>query len=293
MFSIKPVVQDYWDWRAAGNFLFGGTGSGLMIVLAFAALLGGVSFPLPALIALAFVGAGLFLVWLEIGKPWRFLNVFRNPFTSWMSREAYAAAFLTLAGLAAAWTGSAALIALAAALGAVFLFCQARILHASRGIPAWRDSSVLPVIFATGIAEGTALAALILLAEPSRPAWLLPLLLIALFVRALTFFQYRKRMSDGRAPVAVVRRLARISTTVWTLAFAVPAALVVIAMAVPALAPIATAIAAICAVFGGWHVKFNIVRKLAHVQGLAIERMPVRGTPGIATPSAHPGWQRD
>ena len=286
MFSIKPVVQDYWDWRAAGNFLFGGTGSGLMIVLAFAALLGGVSFPLPALIALAFVGAGLFLVWLEIGKPWRFLNVFRNPFTSWMSREAYAAAFLTLAGLAAAWTGSAA-------LGAVFLFCQARILHASRGIPAWRDSSVLPVIFATGIAEGTALAALILLAEPSRPAWLLPLLLIALFVRALTFFQYRKRMSDGRAPVAVVRRLARISTTVWTLAFAVPAALVVIAMAVPALAPIATAIAAICAVFGGWHVKFNIVRKLAHVQGLAIERMPVRGTPGIATPSAHPGWQRD
>ena len=293
MFSIKPVVQDYWDWRAAGNFLFGGTGSGLMIVLAFAALLGGVSFPLPALIALAFVGAGLFLVWLEIGKPWRFLNVFRNPFTSWMSREAYAAAFLTLTGLAAAWTGSAALIALAAALGAVFLFCQARILHASRGIPAWRDSSVLPVIFATGIAEGTALAALILLAEPSRPAWLLPLLLIALFVRALTFFQYRKRMSDGRAPVAVVRRLARISTTVWTLAFAVPAALVVIAMAVPALAPIATAIAAICAVFGGWHVKFNIVRKLAHVQGLAIERMPVRGTPGIATPSAHPGWQRD
>lgn len=293
MFSIKPVVQDYWDWRAAGNFLFGGTGSGLMIVLAFAALLGGVSFPLPALIALAFVGAGLFLVWLEIGKPWRFLNVFRNPFTSWMSREAYAAAFLTLAGLAAIWMGTPALIALAAALGAVFLFCQARILHASRGIPAWRDSSVLPVIFATGIAEGTALAALILLAEPSRPAWLLPLLLIALFVRALTFFQYRKRMSDGRAPVAVVRRLARISTTVWTLAFAVPAALVVIAMAVPALAPIATAIAAICAVFGGWHVKFNIVRKLAHVQGLAIERMPVRGTPGIATPSAHPGWQRD
>lgn len=291
MFSIRPAIQDYWDWRAAGNFIFGGTGSGLMIVLAFAASLAPIPFALPALIALAFVGAGLFLVWLEIGKPWRFLNVFRNPFTSWMSREAYAAAALTLAGLAAIVWGTPALIWLAALLAAVFLFCQARILHASRGIPAWRDSAVLPLIFATGITEGAALAVLVFMVAAPLPGWLLALLALALAARALAYFAYASRMRDGRAPTAVVKRLGSIAVTVWVLAVTVPLVLAIIAWAVPAIVAPAAALAAICAILGGWHIKYNIVRKLGHVQGLAVERMPVRGTSGVATASAHPGWR--
>jgi phenylacetyl-CoA:acceptor oxidoreductase subunit 2 len=293
MFSIRPAIQDYWDWRAAGNFIFGGTGSGLMIVLAFAASLAAIPFAVPALVALAFVGAGLFLVWLEIGKPWRFLNVFRNPFTSWMSREAYAAGALTLAGLAAVLWGTPALIWLAALLAAVFLFCQARILHASRGIPAWRDGAVLPVIFATGIAEGAALAVLVLMAVAPLPGWLIALLVLALAARALAYYAYASRMRDGRAPTAVVKRINSIGGTVWVLAVAIPLVLAIIAWAMPATAAIAAPLAAICAILGGWHIKYNIVRKLAHVQGLSIERMPVRGTSGAPTLSAHPGWRGD
>ncbi len=45
-------------------------------------------------LAMAFVGAGLFCVWLEIGRPWRFLNVFRHPARSWMTREAIIAIVL-------------------------------------------------------------------------------------------------------------------------------------------------------------------------------------------------------
>ncbi len=63
--------------------MFGGAGSGLLLIAAFASFPGA---PLPLALGLAFVGAGLGLVWLEIGRPWRALNVYFRPQASWMSR---------------------------------------------------------------------------------------------------------------------------------------------------------------------------------------------------------------
>lgn len=301
MFSVAPIVQDYWDWRAAGNFIFGGTGSGLIFVLAF--MTGtiapdGLDLVLSLIVGLAFVGAGLFLVWLEIGKPWRFLNVFRNPFTSWMSREAIAAAALfavALIAAALAFLGAPqpALVWLAAALAVVFLFCQARILHASRGIPAWRDGAVLPLIMATGLVEGVAAMSLIGLLFHGLSAGLQWVLLAALAARAAAYHVYRRRMSGGRAPDAVASRLRDINGTVWAVAALAPAALAVAALATlsaaPALAAVAAAAGALCAIWAGWYIKYNVVRRLAHVQGLAVRHMPVRGT-GRAGAPAQPGW---
>lgn len=301
MFSVAPIVQDHWDWRAAGNFIFGGTGSGLIVTLAFAmgpAGLAGPALIWALLIGLAFVGGGLFLVWLEIGKPWRFLNVFRNPFTSWMSREAYAAMVLFALALAAAglvWLGrpQPVLVWLAALAGLVFLYCQARILHASRGIPAWRDGAVTPLIAATGLVEGISAMALILLVLQGVAGWLLWALLVALAARALAYDIYRRRLTDGRAPDAVVNRLKAINGTVWSLALVAPLALTIVALATtgtaPLLAALAAAAAALCAMWAGWYTKYNIVRRLAHMQGLAVRHMPVRGT-GKAGAPAQPGW---
>jgi len=135
--GVAPAQQGSWDWRATGNFAGGGTGSGLLLMAALVHSQGAAAAAL-ALLGTALIAAGLGLVWLEIGRPWRFLNVYRNPFTSWMSREAWlATALLPLALAAVAWRSDA--LALAAALLALaFLYSQARILGASRGIPAWR-----------------------------------------------------------------------------------------------------------------------------------------------------------
>ena len=38
-----------------------------------------------------------------------------------------------------------------------FLFCQAMILQAAKGIPAWRANWVVPLILTTGFAEGCGL----------------------------------------------------------------------------------------------------------------------------------------
>lgn len=81
MKRFNSVLQTNWDWRAAGNFMFGGTGSSLLLMTAAA------TYPespplLLGLASLLFVGLGLLLVWLEMGRPWRFLNVFYHPHTS-------------------------------------------------------------------------------------------------------------------------------------------------------------------------------------------------------------------
>ena len=107
--GVAPWHQTSWDWRAAANFICGGAGSGLVALGVLAGLAG--SGPLlPALFAgLMLVGFGLLCVWAEIGRPWRFLNVFSKPATSWMSREAWAAVALFASGggaLILGWAGA-------------------------------------------------------------------------------------------------------------------------------------------------------------------------------------------
>jgi DMSO reductase anchor subunit len=60
--------------------------------------------------------------------------------------------------LAAVWFGGGVFVGMAALLGVLFLYCQGRILQASKGIPAWREPKIVPLILATGFVEGAGLA---------------------------------------------------------------------------------------------------------------------------------------
>src|ERR1035437_6303725 len=88
-----PWHQRNWDLRAAGNFVFGGAGAGLIFFAAIAQAFGA-AYVAPALLGLALVGAGLLCVWAEIGRPLRAMNVCRHASTSWMTREAMVAPLL-------------------------------------------------------------------------------------------------------------------------------------------------------------------------------------------------------
>lgn len=288
MISISPSIQSNWDWRAAGNFVCGGSGTGLLAITAIAA------WERPQLIqpaiaaSLALVGLGLFLVWLEIGKTWRFANVFRNPATSWMSREAWTALALFACGGLAFLLVSPALTTLAALFGLVFLFCQARMLHASRGIPAWRDPSIQPLVFATGLSEGAGLLLAGTALVGTAPAWLPAGLLALVALRAVAMVVYTKRLLDRRAPLAVRRSLIEALAVVLVLGGLLPAVALAIS---PYGGAVAFAAAGLLAAAAGWTLKYAILRKLSFHQGFAIEHVPARGAPssGIAS---HPGWSR-
>lgn len=277
MTRFATILQGHWDWRAAGNFLLGGAGSALLAWSALAAV-GGAVTPWPMLLALALVGAGLACVWLEIGRPWRALNVFRHPQRSWMTREGLVATFAFALGLGAAVTGGVALLIAAGVAGLAFLYCQARILAAAKGVPAWREPAIVPLIVVTGLAEGIALLALFVAAGGARAAWL-PWTLAALaLLRVFTWRHYRGRLAASGAPATTQSRLARIDPlpvgSGW-----VTAVLAVGAALAPAPADaILLALAGLAAVIGGWAMKFTIVTRAAHLQGYAFGRLR-RGHP--------------
>ena len=89
--GVEPMQQQHWDWKAAGNFIYGGIGSGLFVFTAVASLRYGELAPL-GWAALGFIALGLFLVLLKIGRPLRSIYVLRQPQRSWMAREAWIAA---------------------------------------------------------------------------------------------------------------------------------------------------------------------------------------------------------
>ena len=300
MSGPEPYLQTYWDWRAAGNFMFGGTGSGLMVAGAAAALFE-VEATIPALAALAAVGAGLGLVWLEIGRRLRAMNVFRHPRMSWMTRESYAALLLFAAGLAGAWTNDPAVMVLAGAAALLFLYCQGRVLKAAKGIPVWREPRIVALIAATGLVEGVGAALVValvlnltgLLADAAyrdvfRSAGSLALAIL-LVARMIAWQRYWQRVADN-APVAAVAVLRRLQP--WFLWLGHLAALVCLALgaSVPALADALLAAAALLAGLAGWWLKFSLVTRAAYTQGFAIARRPARGPRDSGGAGAKPDW---
>jgi len=265
-----PWVQRHWDWRAAGNFIGGGAGSGLIL---FAALGDTQGAPLVAALlgGLALVGAGLLCVWLEIGRPWRALNVFVNLRTSWMSREAAVAALLVPVTLAAA-AGIPLARALAVVLAGAFLFAQSRILRAARGIPAWRAPLAAPLVVVTGLVEGGGLWLAIgaLSGAPTPPlAWVWAALLIARF---LLWPAYVRPL-----PERARRALEPAGRTLRWLGTALPFALIALDAMRPGPATAWLALAGVAAALTGSRVKHALVTRASFNQGFALARLPVRG----------------
>lgn len=289
-FGPRPWQQTSWDARAAANFMAGGAGSGLIVA---AAVGGG---PLWAFaLGAAIVAGGLLCVWAEIGRPWRALNVFFNARRSWMTREAMVAPPTLLLALAAA-LGLPAAAGLAAACALAFVYCQARILRAARGIPAWREPALVPLIVATALAEGGGLwLALAALGggAASAAAWaaLAPLLLVRLGLWA----RWRGRLKAApRALAAIEDAGGRLQAASW---LAASLAVVALALPLPPRLEAAAALAAgLLAAAGGAWFKFTLVTRAAFNQGFTVARLPVRGTrrgaamaSAVASTPARPG----
>lgn len=264
-FGPRPWLQAHWDARAAANFILGGAGAGLLA--AWALLSPAAQSPDWrgfALAGIVLIAAGLGAVWLEIGRKLRAVHVFFNPRTSWMSREAFVAVLVFALVIAALLLDAPGWARVAAFAALLFVWCQGRILRASKGIPAWRLPQVVPLIVTTGLAEG---AGLYLLVRPEPlPATLLALLVIA---RALAWSRYRTafQKSPGSHTLEGANKWLMQLGTVVPLALALASYFV----------PYAGMLAGLAAVATGWHLKFLLVTRAAYNQGFALPRLPVRG----------------
>lgn len=265
--AVNPTRQRYWDWRAAGNFICGGTGTGLVIASALAWATGASSW-FTLLVGLGFVGLGLLFVWLEIGRPWRAINVFFHPQTSWMTREALLGPPLMASGAAALFLDFR-FVVLAAVFAAGYLYCQARMLHASRGIPAWCQKEVPLLIIATGLAEG---AGLYLVIAKSSAA-MIAAALAAGIMREILRELYRRGLIRAKAPAGTLAWFSRPAET--ALSAARLAAIILLAFALAGWST--AALGGLLAVVTGWGFKFMLVTQAAFNRGPVLPCTPVRG----------------
>jgi phenylacetyl-CoA:acceptor oxidoreductase subunit 2 len=289
MRSVEPWHQTPWDWRAAAQFICGGTGAGLLLFTALAAWVDPAWLGRTGLAATGFFCLGLLSVWIKLGRRWRALFVFFNPRTSWMTREAMLAGPLIGLALIAVFFQSPPLATAAAAVGLGFLYAQARMLKEARGVPAWREPRMLPLIYFTGLAEGASLmmAATALFGSPGE--WL-PIALALLLVARLSLWMiYRRTLSaPGAAPVATVEVLDRAHANLVAL-HALPLVTLLLSWIVPGVDGAVALFAGISGLLGGWHLKFTLIARAAFNQGFALVRTPAR-SPGYAGPGVKPGW---
>lgn len=276
-FGPDPWHQTSWDARAAGNFVCGGMGSGLIVFTVLFGATGPVRAAL-LLAGLSLVGLGLFCVSLELGRPLRALNVFRNPLTSWMAREAWVSALLAPACLAAA-VGIAGAAWLALLLALTFVYCQARLLQAAKGIPAWHEPLLVPLVVSTGLVEG---AGVFLLTTALTGAATMPLLFVfgvLLIARAFVWLAYRRRLA-GKAAQGALLALDHAGRVLQLAGTAAPAVLVAgIAAGLVAdaiMLPLAAA-AGLLAALAGSYLKFTLVTRAGFNQGFTLPHLPVRG----------------
>jgi len=275
-YGPRPWIQLHWDARAALNFILGGTGSGFILFAAFVPLSPHQS-RAALLIGLALVAAGLTAVWMETGRKLRAVHVFFNPMTSWMTRESFVALALFASGTATLWTGAPQLAVLTAAIAVGFIYCQGRILRASKGIPAWREPTITWLIFWTAVAEGAGLFLIFsAFAGVPVPTPVGGGLVLAVVARGVAWSVYRRRVEADLVPKARAA-LELAGRQLYQLGAIVPLALLVTGGALSSFATGAAVLAGIAALGAGWRFKFVLVMRAAYNQGFALPRVPVRG----------------
>ena len=290
--GVEPWHQQHWDWKAAGNFLTGGVGSGLFAAATLAALMGFPVVPLGLLAALL-IAIGLFLVFLKIGRRLRSIFVLRQPGRSWMSREAWVAGGFFPLAMLAILTDEAIWWTLAGVLALAFLYCQARILEQAKAIPTWRASTIVPVIALSGLAEGAGafLIATATLFELGSLSTVTAVVTGGLVVaRDVAWRTHRRGLDIDGALTLALEALDGLRPVSLALGLIVPVVGIVIGLIAPPAAPILYVIAGVAAMVSGLWYKFVLVTRAGYNQGYALRHTPTRGE-GAIGPAVKPGWK--
>jgi DMSO reductase anchor subunit len=154
---LPAIAQRLWGWPAVVNLAAGGLGAGLYLAFAVAGTPGIARWLAPALVL-----AGFAAVAAEAGRPLRGGRVLARVRTSWMSRELWL-------GTAFALAAALGLVPLAAPAAAALALAQGMILREARGVPAW-SVPVMPVLFLTSaLVSGAGLWLLLEVAGGRQP----------------------------------------------------------------------------------------------------------------------------
>jgi phenylacetyl-CoA:acceptor oxidoreductase subunit 2 len=207
-----------------------------------------------------------------------------------MTRETYFVALFYPAVVADLLWPHAALHLVVAASAAGFLMSQALILHAAKGIPAWRAPLIPWMLIATGLFEGTGLLALATVVLDGRVATASGLAvtgLVLALVNAGLWLGYRNTARARGIRLLARNALGTVTPALHGIGHALPAVLFGAALFAVWSGPAPLALAGIGAVAGGIIWKFAVITRACHQQGYAVPMMPRRGSGARAAPARY------
>ncbi|MFN0304230.1 MAG: 4Fe-4S dicluster domain-containing protein [Burkholderiales bacterium] len=290
----NPLVgklQTFWDWRAAMNWCFGGLAGGTVFaawVASWVGLIEPARLPGFFLLGAGLMSIGLVCVFLKIGRQERFWRAFARPNTSWMSRELYVVVVL-FGALAAELVWPHPIIETIIAFAAIgFVYCQAQILHAAKGIPAWRAPLIPTMIFASGLFEGVGMIALLTGLVPAMVKASVMIAgtgLVLTILNAALFHRYRSTARQEGIPPLARRALDDLAPVVHSTGHALPALLFFVALVAPIDPATLLPLAGFSVLAGGFWWKFVIVTRASFQQGFALPNAPQRGSGKRAAPA--------
>ena len=259
---IPAQRQRLWGWQAVVNFTLGGVGAGLygtaVIVAGFER---GPAVVLASWLAPLLVLAGFAAVAGEAGRPLRGPRVLWKVRTSWMSRELWIGGIFVLLITADIAFPLRLHRALALAAAVLLALAQGMILRRSRGIAAW-DVPIMPWLFLFSAAVSGAGAYMLLevLAGRTVPPVVIEaslVLLVAAFGlgRAYVFTPAGHAFRDATASLRDGRS-GRVGVGVGTV---IPLGALAVALASPAAAAPAVALAGLAMVAGQAHFKAELI----------------------------------
>lgn len=285
--AVKPIdllpsrPQAFWGWPAVLNFFLGGLGAGFYVVTVLAEGPGGRSaaMTLAAWLAPACVLAGFAAVAAEAGRPLRGPRVLLRVGTSWMSRELWLGGAFVALVLADVLRPLGPLRAGAAVAGLVLAIAQGFIVRGARGIPAW-NVPVMPTLFGlSALVSGAGLYLVVAAGVrrvPSGPALAAVLMLLIggcwMWVRYLTWSS-EAAFAEAVAPLTRGRE-ARL---VVGAGFLAPLLLAAGAVAWPAVAAPALALAGILMVLGQLHAKARLVLTAGRLRPVTLAGLRIKG----------------
>jgi phenylacetyl-CoA:acceptor oxidoreductase subunit 2 len=145
-------------------------------------------------------------------------------------------------------------------------------LHASKGIPAWCQNEVVPLIVATGLAEGTGAY----LVVANTPVILTAVALAAGIAREVARESYRRGVIRAKAPAGTLAWFSLREEKLLTAARFVSIGLLALALA----GLVSPVFGGLLAVLTGWGLKAMLIVRAAFTRGHVLEHTPTRGRGG-------------
>mgnify|MGYP006430297003 FL=1 len=171
---------------------------------------------------------------------------------------------------------------------AAFLYCQARILPAGKGIPAWRAPLMPWMLIATGLLEGTGLLAISATLHPAMHS-VAPLAAgmggALAVINAILWRNYiANAASNGIGPLPR-KALGAINLPLRLIGHALPLLGFAAFLGLWPTQPLVATLAGLGAVVGGIMWKITVITKASHQQGFNLSKVPQRGSGTRAAPA--------